>query len=121
MANRTRSPLDGDGSTCTAPGLTRRSVLGRIAALPLFAAIPAGLAACNRGPKCDEAPGLSPEDAKVRNDVAVYVEKSPDITKYCKDCVQFVPAGKDACGGCKVVKGPIHPEGTCKLFVAKPS
>lgn len=121
MANRSRAPLAGDGTASDAQGLTRRAALGRMVALPLFVAIPAGLAACNRGPKCDDTTGLSPEDLKVRNETAVYVEKSPDITKYCKDCVQYTPGAPDACGGCKVVKGPIHPEGTCKLFVAKPS
>jgi hypothetical protein len=101
--------------------MSRRVALGRMAALPLVAAIPAGLAACNRGPKCDDTTGLSPEDLKVRKEVAVYEEKSPDITRYCSACLQFNPAGSNACGGCKIVKGPINPEGTCKLFVAKPS
>jgi hypothetical protein len=118
--NRTRHHLDGDGSA-PAPAMSRRVALGRMAALPLVAALPVGLAACNRGPKCDDTTGLSPEDAKVRTEVAAYVEKSPDITKYCSTCVQFTAGGSDACGTCKVVKGPINPEGTCKLYVAKPS
>lgn len=116
--NQTRPGLAGDGS---APALSRRAALGRMVALPLVAAIPAGLAGCDRGPKCDDTTGLSPEDIKVRKEVAVYEEKSPDITRYCSACIQFTPPGSNGCGGCKVVKGPIHPEGTCKLFVAKPS
>lgn len=118
--NRTRYPLDGDGSA-PPTAMSRRMALGRMAALPLVAALPAGLAACNRGPKCDDTTGLSPEDVKVRAEVAAYVEKSPDITKYCSSCVQFNPGGSDACGTCKVVKGPINPEGTCKLHVPKPA
>lgn len=101
--------------------MTRRVALRRMAVLPLVAALPAGLAACNRGPKCDDTTGLSPEDLKTRTEVAAYEEKSPDITRYCSTCVQFNPAGSNACGTCKLVKGPINPEGTCKLYVAKPS
>lgn len=116
--NGTRDALDRDGST---PAMTRRVALRRMVALPLVAALPVGLTACNSGPKCDDTSGLSPEDLKVRKEVAVYEEKSSDAARYCKDCIHFTPAGDKACGGCKVVKGPINPEGTCKLFVAKPS
>lgn len=99
--------------------LTRRAALARALALPVYAALPAALVGCSKGPKCDDTSGLSPDDAKLRTEIAAYVEVSPDPAKRCSDCVQFVPAGKDACGSCKVVKGPINPGGTCKLFQKK--
>jgi hypothetical protein len=101
--------------------LSRRAALTRLAVLPIVAALPAVVPACSRGPKCEDTGGLSAEDVKIRTQVAAYVDQSPDVTKYCSACAHYVPAAKDACGGCKVVKGPINPNGTCKLFVARPA
>lgn len=53
--------------------------------------------------------------------MAAYSDTSADPAKKCAQCIQFVAGAPDACGSCKVVKGPINPEGTCKLFVAKPA
>jgi len=37
----------------------------------------------------------------------------------CTACRQYVPASSsDACGSCKIMKGPIHPNGTCRAFAA---
>jgi hypothetical protein len=99
--------------------LTRRAALARALALPIYAALPAALFGCAKGPHCEDTSALSPDDAKLRTEVAVYVEVSPDPTKHCSDCIQFTSAGKDACGSCKVVKGPINPVGSCKLFQKK--
>lgn len=99
--------------------LTRRSALVRLLVLPLGAALPATLA-CSKELKCEDTSGLTPEDIKIRTDVAAYVDKTPDATKRCDVCIHYVPAGKDACGTCKVVKGPINPAGTSKLFAPKP-
>jgi hypothetical protein len=97
----------------------RRQALARAFALPVYAALPAALVSCARGPHCDDTSALSPDDMKIRTEVAAYVEQSQDPTKHCADCLQFTAAGKDACGTCKVVKGPINPAGSCKLFQAK--
>ena len=97
---------------------TRREALGHLI-LPLAGALPA-FVACSRGPKCDDTSGLSPEDVKTRTDVA-YVEHSLEAAKRCDVCIQFVGGSPGGCGTCKVVKGPINPAGTCKLFVAKPA
>ena len=99
--------------------LSRREALTRLVVLPVAAALPAIVAGCSRAPKCDDTSSLSPDDAKTRQEIAGYVEQSPDVTKRCSDCAQFVAAGDNACGTCKLVKGPINPSGTCKLFVAK--
>lgn len=99
--------------------LTRRNVLVRAVSLPLVLTVPPALAACARGPSCNDTGGLSADDLKIRTEAAVYVEKAPDPAKHCSACLQFLPGAKDACGGCKVVKGPINPAGSCKLFQPK--
>ena len=99
---------------------SRRDILKRSAALSVFAAV--GGAACSR-PKtlsCTDTMSLSAADAQTR--VALqYVDHSVEPGKMCSGCAQFIPAAPDACGSCKVVKGPINPKGYCKSFIAKPA
>jgi hypothetical protein len=46
-----------------------------------------------------------------------YVDRTPDPSKPCVKCLQYVPAAEaDQCGGCKLMKGPIHPKGYCTAF-----
>ena len=99
--------------------ITRRTALLRVAALPFAAVISAELVACSKQPQCTDVSGLSPDDARLRTEIAAYVEQSPDPAKLCAGCMHFTSAGDKACGSCKVVKGPINPGGTCKLFAAK--
>lgn len=99
--------------------MPRREALRHLAVLSLSALTPAALVACSKKTTCTDETGLSPDEVNTRNSVAAYVDHSPDPSKKCVDCAQYVPAAPNACGGCKVVKGPINPEGTCKLFVAK--
>ena len=63
---------------------------------------------------------LSAADAQVRVSLQ-YVDNSVEAGKMCSLCQQFIPAAPDACGTCKVVKGPINPKGYCKSFAAKPT
>jgi hypothetical protein len=44
-----------------------------------------------------------------------------DATKRCSGCLHYLPAAPNKCGGCKVVKGPINPDGNCNLYAAKPA
>ena len=45
---------------------------------------------------------------------------APTPEKACTRCNQWVgPAERSSCGSCKLLKGPIHPNGTCKAFAAK--
>jgi hypothetical protein len=100
--------------------LPRREALRHLAVLSLSALAPAGLVACSKKTtSCTDVSGLGPDDVNLRNNVAAYVDQAPDPTKKCSLCAQFIPAAPSSCGGCKVVKGPINPDGTCKLFVAK--
>jgi hypothetical protein len=100
--------------------LSRRDVLKRSAAFGVLAAV--GGVACSK-PKslsCADTTSLSSADAQTRVTLA-YVDNSVEPGKMCSGCQQFVPAAPDACGTCKVVKGPINPKGYCKSFVAKPA
>lgn len=97
--------------------ITRRSALGALA-LPL-AVVPVALLGCSKALKCDDTSALPPDAKKARVDVAGYVERSTDVMKTCERCTHFAAGGEDQCGTCKIVEGPIHPKGTCKLFVAK--
>lgn len=60
---------------------------------------------------------LTTEDAQNRAALA-YSDVSADATKTCDHCQQFVP-GEEDCGTCKILKGPIHPKGSCKSFSLK--
>ena len=99
----------------------RRDVFRPFAALSLAALAPAALEACGKSVTCSEAPGLSPEELKAREDTAHYQDQSMDATKRCSMCSLFVAAAQAGCGACKVLKGPINPNGYCTLYVAKPN
>lgn len=61
---------------------------------------------------------LAPEDAKLR-ETFKYADRSLDATKQCQNCQQYLPRPNEDCGGCKLLKGPIHPAGSCVAFAAK--
>jgi hypothetical protein len=77
------------------------------------------LAACGNKPKeftCAEDASLKEDEKKVRESVK-YVDKSQEPGKKCSNCSQYTKAAAEGqCGGCKVVKGTIHPEGYCTLW-----
>ena len=47
--------------------------------------------------------------------VAVNYQDHPDGEKRCDKCAQFQPPD-----GCKMVEGAISPQGSCRIFTAKP-
>jgi hypothetical protein len=78
---------------------------------------------CSRKPSapfsCTDVSSLSPGDASARAALA-YAEPTPNLTKSCSSCQQYLgPPDGQGCGSCKVLKGPVHPAGTCKAFVPK--
>jgi High potential iron-sulfur protein len=102
--------------------LARRDVFQPFAALSLAVFAPGALltlAACSKSANCSEAPGLSADELKAREDTAQYQDQSMDATKHCALCSLFVAPTQTGCGACKVLKGPINPNGYCKLYVAK--
>ena len=100
--------------------LSRRAVLRKGAVFGAVAMF--GSAACGKQPAalvCTGTFGLSPNDLSVRAALA-YVDNSVEPGKTCTRCQQFVPNTiGNTCGTCKVVKGPINPNGSCKSFLAK--
>lgn len=79
------------------------------------------LPACERRKafSCSSVDGLSGDIVQARTKLA-YTDSSTDPQKVCTNCQHFQPASESgACGSCKVVGGHIHPDGSCKLFVAK--
>jgi hypothetical protein len=101
--------------------IDRREAIRRLAVFSAAAAVPAFLVGCKSKPNCNDITGLSPADAEARRTTAQYVEQAPDPAKKCEGCVQFQPGPANACGSCKVVKGPIDPNGYCKLWTKKPA
>jgi len=104
-----------------APGTpaSRRDFLRGVVRL---AVIVSGTAACGKTAApftCAEPGALAPGDVQVRAALG-YTERAADATRSCAACQQYVPAPTDgACGSCKVLKGSIHPLGTCRAFSAK--
>jgi len=99
--------------------LSRRDVLQQSAAFGALVVLGAG--ACNKPAAlvCTDTAGLSATDVQVRTSLG-YVDSSVEQGKLCSGCQQFLPPdGAGKCGGCKVIKGPINPNGYCKSFVAK--
>jgi hypothetical protein len=99
--------------------LGRRDLLRRA---PLaLAAIACSTCGCSRPPpfSCTDVSGLSPDDAAARTALG-YVEPATNLTRACSSCQQYLgPPDGRGCGSCKVLKGPVHPAGTCKAFAAK--
>ena len=62
---------------------------------------------------CNKTSELS-EAALVTRENFEYESRSPDGTELCNTCDYWRPSQKDdLCGTCTIVKGPIHPLGTC--------
>lgn len=95
--------------------LTRRDLFSRGG---LFAA--ATLVGCKeREFSCWDTGKLPEADVKARRAVE-YLDRAPDATRRCDACQHWQPAEPDdACGGCAVVRGPIHPLGTCRIFAKR--
>jgi hypothetical protein len=100
--------------------LARRHLLVSSSLALLGVGALAGLAGCKRSEHCppEELAKLSPEDKKLRETLQ-YTERSPDPQKLCNACQQYLPDTDRDCGGCKLLKGPIHPAGTCTAFMSK--
>jgi hypothetical protein len=101
--------------------IDRREAIRRLGLFSTAALASQLFSACKSKPNCNDVSGLSPDDVRTRNETAGYVEHSPDPAKKCSLCAQYQPGAPNACGGCKVVKGPIDAEAYCKLWAARPT
>ena len=75
------------------------------------------------GFSCMDTTGLTEAELTTRQN-AEYVDDSPFDDKLCNNCQFWLPDAPEIegpCGGCQVIKGPIHPAGYCNLWVAKAS
>ena len=101
--------------------VTRRRVLGVLAVAPLAAT---ALAACSKKDapdSCQDTTGLSDADKGTRTTLQ-YTDRAPSSDKQCHVCSFYQPAPEPTkCGGCTLVKGPIHPNGYCTAFAPKSS
>ena len=70
------------------------------------------------GDPCSDLSGLTPDEVATRTTFK-YLETAEDPAKVCTSC-NFWQEPKDgaSCGGCTLVKGPIHPGGGCMSWVA---
>jgi hypothetical protein len=97
--------------------LTRRHAL---LVLPATVVVALGTA-CKGGPpaSCKDTSGLTKDEIATRTNLK-YTDLSGDPKTRCSECRQYIPApSSDACGTCKVMKGPVHPKGTCQVFTPK--
>jgi dienelactone hydrolase len=101
------------------PILSRRSLLGHcVGALAVVAGVPACRKA-NASFTCADTRALSADELQARVALA-YVDAAADPWRPCVQCAQYVQAPSDgSCGTCKLLKGPIHPNGSCKAFAAR--
>src|SRR5262245_53103591 len=111
MAKRFEQP----GSLDARASDRRAFLRGAAGALAL---IPVSALACGKKLVCTDTAGLTPEEADLRTTNG-YTDVSTDPAKHCDTCLQYVAASPDQCGTCKSLKGPVHPQGYCKLWAQK--
>ena len=80
------------------------------------AALALSLLGCGKKPLECSGEAELPESARNARKSAGYIDRSPDLKRACKECQQWEALGTDRCGSCKLLRGPIHPAGTCRLF-----
>ena len=99
--------------------LTRRAVLRLFGAAPVAASL---LSACGKKDQpdsCQDVSALS-ESEKTGRSALQYTDKSPQPDKRCDICNFWQPPSDPSqCGGCQLVKGPIHPKGYCTAYAPK--
>ena len=94
---------------------TRRGFLGSLGLLALGGCSMSGSVPAS----CVDVAGLAEEEVKARTALG-YADRATDPTRACKGCNQWIAATTSgACGGCKLMKGPIHPDGSCKAFTPR--
>jgi len=68
---------------------------------------------------CWDTGQLPQADVQARRAVE-YVDLAPDPARACDACQHWQSgAREDECGACAVVRGQIHPLGTCRLFTKR--
>ena len=91
-------------------GRMRRAFLTGSAAFAL-----AAMACSKKALECAGDMDL-PASARNARKSAEYLEHATDPKRACRRCRYWQDEGKDQCGGCTLLRGAIHPDGTCRLF-----
>jgi hypothetical protein len=100
---------DGENQMSNSRCVSRRSFIGGAALLAGAAASP-GLMVSKTALAQQKVPQAS-----------VKYQDKPNGKQQCSNCLQFVPGNSaTAMGTCKVVDGPVSPNGYCIIWVAKP-
>lgn len=74
-------------------------------------------AATEAADPCNDISQLAPEERTTRTTFK-YEPVAKDPTKLCVTCNFWIPDPKEGlCGGCTLVKGPIHPKASCMSWV----
>ena len=69
---------------------------------------------------CNDLSQLTP-DERITRTTFKYQPVAKDPTKLCVTCNFWTSDPKGGlCGGCTLVKGPIHPKASCMSWAAKP-
>ena len=99
---------------------SRREMLRHTVHLAVIGAAPILLNACTKPEfHCEDVSGLSKDDAELRSALE-YQDRSPHgDKKNCSICAFYKAGGKNECGECTLVRGPIHPLGYCNSWAAK--
>jgi hypothetical protein len=103
---------------------SRRSALKVLGVFPILtSAAGFALVACGKKTEpdsCSDVNALSDAEKMARSALQ-YTDRSLQADKRCQLCNLYQPPSDPSqCGGCQIVKGPIHPKGYCTAFVAKP-
>ena len=100
--------------------LSRRLLLKTTVHLAVVGSAPLLLQGCKEKEfACDDTGGLKPEEVELRTTLE-YRDRSPHgEAKNCANCAFYVFRGKDQCGQCTLVRGPIHPRGYCSSWAMK--
>ncbi len=70
---------------------------------------------------CDDLSGLTEQEIAMREQLQ-YVAQSEKENQVCTNCRFWQPTEQEGtCGGCQLIKGPIHPNGWCASWVAMPT
>jgi len=99
--------------------LSRRSALRLFVTLPVLSGVVAACGGASKPESCSDVSSLSAAD-KTAREALKYTDASPQPDKRCSGCTLYKAAPDAAsCGGCQVVKGPIHPDGYCVSWAKK--
>jgi len=76
-------------------------------------------AAMEAADPCNDISQLAPDERTTRTTFK-YQPRAQDPTKLCVTCNFWIPDPKGGlCGTCTLVKGPVHPKGSCISWVEK--